>query len=124
MAFYSRTPSPDQPIRFHTALLLVPKTANKNKIDSKRYHAVNKVAVTEGGTAKMVWKYEAFETVARTRRLVALMLLGKIPRSLEAQVGDILSQVPVLQGDDWWCCNWIWSALQVRIMHDTSCGFD
>ena len=116
IAFYGRNPSPDQDIPFHTALLLTPKkpSTKRQDTDSMRFHTVNKITRTERGAAITPWAYEAEETIARTRHLAAAMFIGKVSRAAEAELGRILGEVPIVQDDDnWWCCNWIWSALQV-----------
>ncbi|KAJ7609996.1 hypothetical protein DFH06DRAFT_1374769 [Mycena polygramma] len=74
LAFYSRGAKADD-VPFHTALLLAPKSPAGDVADTTRYHVVNPI---EDG--RVVWKFEGKATSARTTKLVAVMLLGKVVR--------------------------------------------
>ncbi|KAJ6516739.1 hypothetical protein C8R47DRAFT_1088176 [Mycena vitilis] len=108
LAFYSRSAKADD-VPFHTALLLAPKTPADDVVDTTRFHVVNPI---EDG--RVVWKFEGKATSARTTKLVAVMLLGKVGRGKDVE--RVLRDVRVVQNDPHWrCCQWAWEAIDALV---------
>ncbi|KAJ7209170.1 hypothetical protein GGX14DRAFT_499352 [Mycena pura] len=110
IAYYTRGQAQSNDAPFHTALLLAPKNPS-TKIgteDTTRYHVINPL---KGG--RQLWQYDEKSAFARTDKLVAVMLLGKLPTSWNRQaVSELLRAVPVVQDNPQWRCrHWVWAAI-------------
>ena len=111
LAYYGQ---PGRYVPFHTALLLVPKECSNTARDAVRFHIKNNVKILPDGEKETSWSYERVETTARTIRLTAVQLLGKVSSDAETRLFSIIENVPMVSGDDnWWCCNWAWNVVQV-----------
>ncbi|KAJ7204627.1 hypothetical protein B0H12DRAFT_468095 [Mycena haematopus] len=105
IAYYTRGRVNATDVPFHTALLLAPKNPSSAAPDTVRYHVVNPI---EGG--KEVWKYEDRDTIFRTEKLVAVLLLGKVGNKKD--LDDLLEAIPLVQDDPQWRCrHWVWAAI-------------
>ncbi|KAF8064342.1 hypothetical protein FPV67DRAFT_1504606 [Lyophyllum atratum] len=112
MAFYRRGQQFPGDVKYHTALLLIPKGANPESTDllAIRYHAINRIA-----DGQQVWKFETTNTRLTTHLLCGLVFLGKVAIS-SSELEKIMEEVPVINGDPVWrCCHWIWSAVNALV---------
>jgi hypothetical protein len=124
LVFYVRSPSPQQPLPFPTALLLSPKQSGPSSTDKVRvwrFHAVNPWDAESG---KQVWVFQAEEKPYRTGQLAGVMLIEKLQHNVTRQrVHEILASVPVRQDDaSWWCHHWAWAALTVSSQWHVRCS--
>jgi len=122
IAFFHREASPENPLRFHTALLVTPKNPNSasDKKSSRLFHVVNRIDNT---TKQDTWYFEPRETRSRTQMLAGLMLLGKVPNGISDQeLENILEQVErktlVSEDREWRCRHWVWEALAHLVSHN------
>lgn len=115
MAMYSRGIVNPGDMKYHTALLLVPKDPDVNKEQAFRYHVRNTLVPGCKGY-EVKWEFESVMTSNRTSRLRSVALLGKISIT-EESLREILEAVPIVQEDkEWCCCHWAWSAIKVRLL--------
>jgi hypothetical protein len=107
LAFYRRGRVKPDDAKYHTALLLVPKTVNDGTV-LQRYHVKNQII-----DGKTQWVFQDPEEVRpRTLRLVSVLYLGKV--ASKKKVRDAMKIVPIVQDDPAWRCrHWVWSAVQV-----------
>lgn len=117
MALYARLSAPENEVKYHTAILLAPRKPDATKMQTVRYHAVNRP--TGSAQSKVKWKFERTETRVRTHNLVSVALLGRLPNDkTEADVHVELRKVNIDNSDpDWRCTNWAWDAVHVRFLH-------
>ncbi|KAF9517436.1 hypothetical protein BS47DRAFT_1380531 [Hydnum rufescens UP504] len=105
LAFYIRHTSEANPDPFHDGIIITPKGDSKFK-DTMRFHATNHKTVMVGGVAAIPWQFEAITIEKRTFKLKALLLLGKLsPQVPVSRIEEILSEVPIVQGDPGWKCH-------------------
>jgi hypothetical protein len=73
LAFYKRGRVKPDDAKYHTALLLVPKTVNDGTV-VQRYHVKNEII-----DGKIQWVFpDSEEAKPRTLRLVSVLYLGKV----------------------------------------------
>ena len=95
--------------KYHLAFTLMPKdpviSSNSSDQQATIYHITN---VGNNG----VWSYVSDKTFARTPRLVGLMLLCKVPLSVDARMLDtILRRVQI--NPSWTCYDWVYAGFNV-----------
>jgi hypothetical protein len=107
LAFYRRGVVNPEDAKYHTALLLVPKTV-KDKTKVNRYHVKNDIA-----NGKVQWVFPDDDTPnTRTLKLISVLYLGKVA-SRKKVLEDTLKAVPIVQDDPAWRCrHWVWSAVE------------
>ncbi|KIM45333.1 hypothetical protein M413DRAFT_338146 [Hebeloma cylindrosporum] len=119
IAYLSRKATKENPIKFHTALLLSPKNPRVNSDEkvSKLFHV--KDVLTSSG--KPIWTFVVEEVQARPAQVVGIQLLSKIPDILEDQaLQEILAGVPLspdATDPTWRCRHWIWKAVDALVEH-------
>lgn len=118
VAFYQ--PEQDGPLPLHSGILRVPKQSPRH---SHLYHAIP-VNDIHDGIMTTAWEYSSVDIDARDSKLIALVLLGKLPsRFLADDVDTVLSTVPRQQQNDYWSCvNWVCDAINVRILIYLCCS--
>ncbi|KAF8064340.1 hypothetical protein FPV67DRAFT_215839 [Lyophyllum atratum] len=113
MALYPRGGQPPGGVKYHTALLLIPKGADpeSDEPNASRYHVTNPLV---GG--QQVWQFDPGRTCTQTQKPGALILLGKVVASA-SQMEKILCEVPVVNDDPAWRCrHWVWSAVDALVV--------
>lgn len=117
IAFLHRQSTANNPVKYHTALLVTPKNPDpsSNEEDSYMYHVANRI---DALTKKPTWVFEGKRTPSRVLYLAGLMLIGKLPESVAVEkLEAILRKVPkhtlVEDNPTWRCRHWIWDALSV-----------
>jgi hypothetical protein len=120
IAFYTRTPTPSLPAKYHSSLLLTPKDPNTMDTVKQcyRYHVVDRLA--PGDAAGGYWIFEARPAYVRSTKLAGVLLLGKVPQSVSNEdIKSILMSVPmnttVAEDPSWRCRHWVWNALAVSL---------
>jgi hypothetical protein len=123
LAFYPRGVKKEDDIKFHTALLYVPKDPVPSEKQALRFHVMNKVIRDKEGNAKQGWEFDPNPSVMHNRmlNLLSVALLGKISIS-EGKLKELLLQVPVKQDDKRWRCrHWAWDAMGVHFNSGLTC---
>lgn len=115
ISYYPRGATADDPVKFHTALLLVPKNPQDGSAkESYRFHVKNGLS-NVGGVSKEVWEYEDKPTQNRTTQLWSVQLLGKLKKDVsDKSLSEFFNaNVQVVQDDPRWRCrHWVWAAIQ------------
>ncbi|KAF9486200.1 hypothetical protein BDN70DRAFT_926903 [Pholiota conissans] len=114
LGYWARHPSPANPTKYHTGLLLTSKNPKSDEKGAVIFHANNRI---DADAHAETWKFEARPTMPRTAKLAGCMLLGKVPPKFQVEViTELLSKVHVPSPEDagaenWRCRHWILDAL-------------
>ncbi|KAJ3509044.1 hypothetical protein NLJ89_g5427 [Agrocybe chaxingu] len=117
MAFYVRSARDENDVKFHTSLLVTPKSPNMQTMErnSLRLHAMN----TVNASGVEFWRYDYSNVIVRTFRLAGLQLLAKIESDVTDEVLiNLLKQVyvsPNANDLSWRCRNWAWDAIELLV---------
>ncbi|KAK2459890.1 hypothetical protein APHAL10511_008090 [Amanita phalloides] len=145
IAYYYRTPTPGNPVRYHTALIALPKPVVENKSDSEattgsesegynpsapssadrslafKFHAVN-VPVNDHGQGRVIWEYrvekeEPHMAGTLRMRLACLLLVGTIPSEskLERALKKVEANKYADEHPDYVCTTWLYDALSLLV---------
>ena len=110
MALYPIGDDQRSDVKYHTALIYVPKNPNVSRKESVMYHMRNDMK----GSSE-VWRFERKEVYNRTWNLLSVALLGKVKKDFkEADLHNLLKDVPRHDGER--CRHWAWRAIGVRYM--------
>ncbi|KAF8637078.1 hypothetical protein AX17_003078 [Amanita inopinata Kibby_2008] len=144
VAYYSRTPSTIYPVRYHTALVVLPVTDAETETKPEAetpltqpsfpssssntatiFHVVN-APVNENGRGRVTWNFKVEKADTRMAetslrmRLVCLMHLATLSSSTsDAKLEKLLKRIDGNKYADehpnWYCNNWTQEALQLLV---------
>lgn len=135
IAYYARTPTPKNPGRYHSALIILPTRMSTIRLltsmflpESKtatKYHVVNMPVADETGKGRVSWEFRVEKDATTARgtllrlKLIALMLVGPIEalgeeKTIEEIVRNVDVPKYVDERPEWRCTTWVFEALKVH----------
>ncbi|KAF8900864.1 hypothetical protein CPB84DRAFT_1847103 [Gymnopilus junonius] len=118
MALFHRRASEINSMRWHTALVVMPKTPEGSVKDATLFHIVDKI---DGETKKVIWCFDGPQAIyARSHSLAGLVFIGKLKKDVSDEyLHQILNRVPNLhyveENPNWRCRHWVWDALPLLV---------